>query len=79
MGISEDAAKKLNLDINVYHSMFRPLDWEFLGKEREDTCYLKLICDKKANNRVIGLHFLGPNAGEVCQGFLVAVRLGATK
>ena len=28
------------------------------------------------NLRVIGLHFLGPNAGEVVQGFSTALRLG---
>jgi thioredoxin reductase (NADPH) len=31
------------------------------------------------NNRVIGLHYLGPNAGEVIQGYAVAVLMGATK
>lgn len=28
---------------------------------------------------VQGLHYLGPNAGEVMQGYAVALRLGATK
>ena len=27
----------------------------------------------------MGLHYVGPNAGEVVQGFAVAVKLGATK
>lgn len=27
----------------------------------------------------MGLHFMGPNAGEVCVGFVTAVRMGATK
>lgn len=39
----------------------------------------KLICDKRANNKVIGLHFIGPNAGEVLQGFSLAIKFGATK
>lgn len=29
--------------------------------------------------QVIGFHFVGPNAGEVTQGFALAVRLGAKK
>lgn len=29
--------------------------------------------------KVIGLHVLGPNAGEITQGYAVAMRLGATK
>lgn len=27
---------------------------------------------------MVGLHYLGPNAGEVTQGFATALRLGAT-
>lgn len=30
-------------------------------------------------NRVIGLHVLGPNAGEITQGYAVAMKLNATK
>ena len=29
--------------------------------------------------RVVGLHILGPNAGEVMQGYAVAIKCGATK
>ena len=29
--------------------------------------------------KVIGFHVLGPNAGEITQGYAVAMRLGATK
>jgi thioredoxin reductase (NADPH) len=31
------------------------------------------------DRRVIGLHYLGPNAGEVIQGYAVAMKMGATK
>jgi len=30
-------------------------------------------------NRILGLHYLGPNAGEVMQGFGLALKMGATK
>lgn len=30
-------------------------------------------------DRVIGFHYLGPNAGEVTQGFSVAMKCGVTK
>ena len=39
----------------------------------------KLVCLKSQGERVVGFHFVGPNAGEVTQGFAVAMRLGATK
>lgn len=42
-------------------------------------CLAKLICDKSQNDRVVGLHFIGPNAGEVVQGFALAISMGATK
>ena len=38
----------------------------------------KLVCLKTQENRVVGFHFVGPNAGEVTQGFGLAMRLGAT-
>lgn len=28
---------------------------------------------------MIGIHYLGPNAGEVIQGFAVGIKMGATK
>jgi len=39
----------------------------------------KLICLKTENERVIGAHFVGPNAGEILQCLAVCVRLRATK
>ena len=29
--------------------------------------------------RVLGLHILGPNAGEITQGYALGIKLGATK
>jgi hypothetical protein len=31
------------------------------------------------NNQIVGIHFLGPNAGEVIQGYSLAIKCGATK
>ncbi len=41
----------------------------------------KLICvnTPETRERVVGFHFIGPNAGEVTQGFALALKLGATK
>ena len=41
-------------------------------------CFAKLVCIGE-DERVIGFHFVGPNAGEVTQGFSLALRLGALK
>jgi glutathione reductase (NADPH) len=39
---------------------------------------MKLLVDA-ATDRVVGLHMVGDEAGEVVQGFAVALKAGATK
>lgn len=38
--------------------------------------YCKVICDKSKEYKVLGMHYLGPNAGEVMQGYAVSMKLG---
>lgn len=100
IGLSEEDAISLKGEenIEVYHSPFQPLEWT-IPHHDENTCYMKLICDKsddvrsliqsvvccltkwgvELQERVIGLHILGPNAGEMTQGYGVAFKCGATK
>jgi thioredoxin reductase (NADPH) len=47
--------------------------------EQGNNCFTKLVCLKSEQDRVVGFHFVGPNAGEVTQGFALAVKLGAKK
>ena len=42
-------------------------------------CALIDILTITFQDRVIGFHYLGPNAGEVTQGFGVAMKCGVTK
>ncbi len=44
----------------------------------KDTVYTKAVIDKRGN-KIVGLHYAGPNAGEIMQGFAVAMRMGLTK
>jgi thioredoxin reductase (NADPH) len=82
----EDARKKYNDDINVYISEFSSLE---IGAAHR-TCHgssedlptnsmSKLVCVKSQNDLVVGFHFVGSNAGEITQGFALALRLKATK
>ncbi len=64
--------------VEVDHGSFWPLEWT-VAHRPDNACYAKLIVDKTQRERVVGLHILGPHAGEVTQGFAVAMRLGATK
>jgi len=79
-GLSEeDAEAKYGANnIEVYHTAFQPLECA-VPKRDENRCYAKLIVNKLENERVVGFHYLGPNAGEITQGFAVAIKLNATK
>jgi glutathione reductase (NADPH) len=39
---------------------------------------MKLVVEKKSD-RVVGVHMVGAEAGEIIQGFAVALKAGATK
>ena len=75
----EDAVASFGQDdVEVYHTNFWPLEWT-LPKRPENASYAKLVCVKSDSERVVGFHYLGPNAGEVTQGFAGMLKLGATK
>jgi len=79
-GLSEeDAIKEFGEeDVEVYHTNFWPLEWT-VSHRPDNACYTKLLCVKSQKERVVGFHYLGPNAGEVSQGFGIALKMGATK
>ncbi|XP_023584756.1 thioredoxin reductase 1, cytoplasmic isoform X2 [Trichechus manatus latirostris] len=79
-GLSEEkAVVKFGEDnIEVYHSYFWPLEWTIPSRDN-NKCYAKIVCNIKDNERVVGFHVLGPNAGEVTQGFAAALKCGLTK
>jgi len=76
VGLTEEEAREKFGAIEVYRSTFRALKHTLTnGKERT---MMKLIVDR-ASDRVVGLHMVGPEAGEIVQGFAVAIKAGATK
>ena len=93
IGYAEDAAieKFGAANLEIYHTKFCPLEWslsivDIMDEDKynqwesdKTICYCKLICLKNEDERVVGFHYAGPNAGEVTQGYAVAMRLGATK
>ena len=62
--------------IRLFKSTFRPMKHTISG--REEMTFMKLIVDK-ATDRVVGVHMMGPDAGEIIQGIAIALRAGATK
>lgn len=65
-------------NIEVYHAYYWPLEWTLAGRDK-NSCYAKVICHVPDQERVVGLHVLGPGAGDVVQGFAAAMRCGLTK
>jgi glutathione reductase (NADPH) len=45
---------------------------------RDERTFMKLVVDA-SDDRVVGVHVLGPDAGEIIQGFSVALTCRATK
>jgi len=76
VGLTEEQAREQYEGIDVYRSSFRALKHTLTGGEEKTL--MKLIVDR-ASDKVIGLHMVGPEAGEIVQGFAVAIKAGATK
>ena len=76
IGLSEDDARGRFERIRVYRSEFKPLRHTLSGSS--ERTMMKLVVDD-ANDRVVGLHMVGADAGETIQGFAVAMKAGATK
>lgn len=76
VGYSEETARKKFGAITVFKSEFKALKHTLSGST--ERTLMKLLVED-ATDRVIGLHMVGPDAGEVVQGFAVAMKAGATK
>ncbi len=76
IGLSEEEARAQGYEIDVYRSTGRAM--KHVLPDRDEKMLMKLIVCKETD-RVLGLHFIGPDAGEVVQGFAVAMKMGATK
>jgi len=76
IGLSEEAARARFERIAVYRTDFKPLRHTLSGSS--ERVLMKLVVDS-ANDKVVGLHMVGADAGETIQGFAVAMKAGATK
>ncbi|HEX8416107.1 MAG TPA: glutathione-disulfide reductase [Methylobacterium sp.] len=76
VGHNEDTARGLFGEIEVYKSSFRPMKASLSG--RDERVFMKVLVDC-ASDRVVGVHVLGHDAGEIIQAVGIAVTMGATK
>ena len=70
------AATQAGEGVDIYASVFRPMKHTLSGSE-EKTLMKLIVC--RETDKVLGLHIVGPDSGEMIQAFGVAVTMGATK
>ena len=76
VGLSESDALEKYGKLRIYTSSFRGMKNTMSGNQERS--FMKIIVDDKSDT-VLGVHMVGPEAGEIMQGFGVALKCGATK
>jgi dihydrolipoamide dehydrogenase len=73
VGMTEEQAREQGLDVDVARNEFVKR-FSFIG---ERSGLFKIVYER-GSRRVLGLHVLSRNAGDIVQGFSLGLRLGAT-
>ncbi len=76
VGLTEAQAKANFTAVDIYKASFRPMKATLSG--REERMIMKIVVDA-ATDRVVGVHILGEDAGEMAQILGIAVKLKARK
>ncbi|MCV6590157.1 MAG: glutathione-disulfide reductase [Marinobacterium sp.] len=76
VGLTEEQAREQHANIDIYKSEFRAMKHTLSGSE--ERTFMKMIVDRDSD-RVLGVHMVGADAGEIIQGIGVALKAGATK
>ena len=77
VGLTESEARhSCSGAVDVYVTRFRPMKYAFTGSD--ERVLMKLVVDA-SNDRVVGVHIVGPEAPEMIQLAAIAVKAGLTK
>ena len=76
VGYTESQAREKFGAVTVFKSSFTPLKHTLSGNQEKT--FMKLVVASDSD-RVVGVHMIGPDAGESVQGLAVALKAGATK
>ena len=76
VGLTEKEAQDAGHKTLIFRSKFRPLKHTLTG--RNEQSLMKLVVDAESD-RVLGIHMIGAEAGEIIQGFAAAMTAGVTK
>ena len=76
VGLTEGEARNTLGSVRVYQSDFRPMKNVVAG--RSERGLYKMVVNA-ANDRIVGVHMIGPESPEIMQAAAVAVKAGLTK
>lgn len=76
VGLSEEEARGRFDVVDIYKAAFMPMRATLSG--RTEKTIMKIVVDG-TSDRVLGVHILGHEAGEMVQLLAIAVKMGATK
>ena len=76
VGLNEAQARNLHRVVDIYRANFTPMKATLSG--RKERTIMKIVVDGETD-RVLGVHILGHEAGEMAQLLAIAVKMGATK
>lgn len=76
VGMSEEAAAKAFAELEIYRAEFRPMKATLSG--RQERTIMKIVVNA-ADRKVLGVHVLGHDAGEMAQLLGIALKAGCTK
>ena len=76
VGMTEEQANATLSEVKVYRSDFRAMKNVLAG--RNERVLYKMIVDG-STDKVVGLHLIGPESGEILQAAAIAVKAGLTK
>ena len=76
IGMTEDEARAAHDEIDIYRSSFRPMKHTLSGSDEK--FMMKLIVDRQTD-KILGVHMVGADAGEIIQGIAIAMKMGVTK
>lgn len=77
VGMTEDHAIEKGIPYAVYETDFKHLKHNLTDRSSE-RIYMKMLVHKETD-KVLGVHSIAPDAGEMIQGAAVAITAGATK
>jgi glutathione reductase (NADPH) len=76
VGLTEAQAREKFATVDIYQTTFRPMKATISGGP--DRVRMKIVVDGD-NDRVLGVHVLGDDAGEMAQLLAISLKLGAKK